>query len=416
MPRLEEDLRNVALIAGSAVVAAGATVALFAAGGPSSSSEFRVHEIVEVRVERDRTRVVEAPTRVTNGAERLYGEVTTRSGATLEGFLRWDRNEGSWADLLDARKVDGQSTQTGVRFGQIERLTVIDSRTAELEMISGDVVELAGQSTDLGSQMRSLVVETLDGSAHDLDWSELAEVRFRSAPEGTETVEQRLHGRVTTNAGHEFVGFVTWDVDEIHGSDILDGEVRRQDVEIPFSAISRIERQGSRGAEVTLLDGETLDVRGTNDVDSGNRGISVSDPGLGQVLVEWSDVASVDFFPAETLPDRASFGHTGRVEGTVTGSSGDSWQGAVTWDLDESFGWEILNGHLDDAEFFVEFGQVQSIEKTDAGSRVTLRDGRSFELRGSQDVARGNRGIVIEGAEGEQRVRWSEFREFRVGG
>lgn len=415
MPRLGEDLRNVALIAGSAVVAAGATVALFAAGDRSTHT-VRVHDIVEVRVERDRTRVVEAPTTVTNGAERLYGEVTTRSGATLKGFLRWDRNEGSWADLLDATKTDGQSTQTGVRFGHIARLTVIDSRSAELEMISGDVVELAGQSTDLGSQMRALIVETPDGAAHDLDWGDLAEVRFRSAPEGTETVEQRLHGRVTTDDGHQFVGFVTWDVDEIHGSDILDGEAGRQDVEIPFSAISRIERRGSRGAEVTLLDGEVLDVRGTNDVDSGNRGISVSDPGLGQVLVEWSDVASVDFFPAEELPDRASFEHTGRIEGTVTGSSGDSWKGAVTWDMDEAFGWEILNGHLDDAEFFVEFGQVQVIEKTDSGSRITLRDGRSFELEGSQDVARGNRGIVIEGAEGEQRVRWSDFREFRVGG
>src|SRR5688572_5736552 len=36
-------------------------------------------------------------------AELLYGRVLTTAGEELEGFLRWDRNETHWSDLLDGR-------------------------------------------------------------------------------------------------------------------------------------------------------------------------------------------------------------------------------------------------------------------------------------------------------------------------
>ncbi|NIR41674.1 MAG: hypothetical protein GWO22_38890, partial [Actinobacteria bacterium] len=34
----------------------------------------------------------------------LYGRVTTTDGERLEGYLRWDRNEGTRSDFLDASK------------------------------------------------------------------------------------------------------------------------------------------------------------------------------------------------------------------------------------------------------------------------------------------------------------------------
>ena len=35
---------------------------------------------------------------------RIWGEVHTTSGDVHEGFIRWDRNEGSWVDILDGSK------------------------------------------------------------------------------------------------------------------------------------------------------------------------------------------------------------------------------------------------------------------------------------------------------------------------
>ena len=35
---------------------------------------------------------------------RLYGTLRTIDGDTFEGWIRWDRNEAWWDDILDASK------------------------------------------------------------------------------------------------------------------------------------------------------------------------------------------------------------------------------------------------------------------------------------------------------------------------
>lgn len=417
MPRLGEDVRNVTLIAGSAAVGLVATAALFAAAAPQRV--VRVAPVVEVRVDRPSgTRVVEAPTVVTSGAERLFGTVETRDGHTATGFIRWDRNEGSWSDLLDARKESGSNrvtTETGIRFGQVVRIERLGSRDALVETRSGETFPLSGSSTDLGTGMRALTVESLDGRVEQFSWNDLSEVRFDAPPADARSTEQRLHGRVETASGQSFTGFVAWDIDEIYASDILDGKVDGRDIDVPFGAIASIERLSRTGVRVTLHDGEELILSGSNDVNSNNAGITVSDPGLGQVKLSFDALRSVEFFPPESMPGRDAFDHDGPVVGTVVGSSGDSWTGAVTWDQDESRGWEIINGDRADAQFYVEFGQVRRIEKTTDGARVTLRDGRSFDLGNSQDVDRGNRGISVDTGDGVRTLSWADFRELRIG-
>lgn len=419
MPRIGEDLRNLTLIGGSAAVAVVATGALLlSANHRPTRHVVSVAPIVEVRIDRHETRVIEAPEIVSSGAERLYGTVETLDGERYEGFIRWDMNEGSWSDLADALKwSDGRvSTQTGVRFGHIARLEATGDRSAWVEMKNGEAFELRGESTDLGRGMRSLVVEQRSGETVDLSWDDLAEVEFEAAPSDVRSTVQRLHGTVTTEAGLEFTGFVTWDVDEIYGSDILDGEADGREIDVPFGAIASIERVGRSASRVTLLDGEELLISGSNDVDDDNRGITISDPGLGQVRVEWGDFDRVEFFTPTTQISRDDFDGGRRMEGTVIGTTGDSWTGAVTWDRDEAWGWEIINGNHLDAEFFVEFGQVERIERTSNGARLTLRDGRVLNLSGSQDVDSGNRGIRIQTGGGAHDLEWSEFREFRIDG
>ena len=42
--------------------------------------------------------------------DRIWGQVHTKSGEVHEGFIRWDRNEGSWVDILDGSKeVPGEN-------------------------------------------------------------------------------------------------------------------------------------------------------------------------------------------------------------------------------------------------------------------------------------------------------------------
>ena len=169
--------------------------------------------------------------------ERLYGRVLTVDGDELEGYLRWDRNEASWTDFLDAAKeipeeylqeaerldpdfaalrraertieafgvriswdVDDDSdpptSTSGIRFGHIATITPSGNRYALIRLASGDEIQLRSSSTDLGSSMRRLIVEDLVRGEVTLRWRELARVDFMGAPPGAAPPpSERLHVR-----------------------------------------------------------------------------------------------------------------------------------------------------------------------------------------------------------------------------
>jgi hypothetical protein len=410
-PEPREDVKNLSLITVSGALSLIITGALLYAGLS------RGHEQVRVEV---RTQVVQPLGELgpVSGDTRLYGTVTTRQGRAHTGYIRWDRNEGSWSDLLDANKVGdgGRVTQSGVRFGHIHRIDVLDRESALLTMKSGHQTEMNGGATDLGSGLRALLVQEAGQGVQELGWRDLESVEFQSAPQGLAASEGRIFGTLTTRRGEDFTGYLTWDVDEIYTTDVLDGDADGVDQEIPFGAIASIQREGSRGAWVTLRDGDAILLTGSNDVDSDNRGISVSDPALGQVKVEWREMEMVRFWQPDTETGFGFFDGGHPIRGTVTTESGDAVTGEIAWDNDESYSWEMLNGDAGGVEFHVEMGQIARIQKTRRGSLVELKDGRSFELTGSNDVDDGNRGITIRTDNGEMEIEWEEFREMTLEG
>jgi hypothetical protein len=361
--------------------------------------------------------------------DRLYGRVLTVDGDVLEGYLRWDRNEASWTDFLDASKeipqeylreaesldpeyaamrrrdrtieafgvriswdVDDDEelprATSGVRFGHIASITPIDNRHALLRLASGEEVRLRSSSTDLGRSMRPLVVEDVGGREVSVRWRELARVDFMSAPPGAAApLSERLHGTVRTWGGLELTGFIAWDLDEILKSDVLDGREGREDLEIEFQDIASIAWESSRSSRIRLVSGEELVLRGSNDVDRSNRGIEVSDAGFGRARVPWGE--------------------------TVEAIDGRVLVGEIRWDNDEAAGWEMLDGWSNEVDLDIEFGAIDSIERGEGegdGVTVTLGDGRTFDLVGSNDVDEGNKGIFVK-PEGRARrlVRWRDF-------
>jgi len=385
--------------------------------------------------------------------DRLYGRVTTAAGRVYEGYLRWDRNEASWVDVLDgskeipwehreeAERLGGGSTRwrehrieflgfrlswtegrergpstasSGVRFGHLSSLLVLDEERALLTLKSGEEIELAGGATDLGEGLRALVVEDAEGGEVELAWRDLDRVEFMSAPlDAPPPHARRLYGTLRTSDGQEFTGYVSWDVDEVLTSDILDGEERGRDREIPFGEIAAIERTGNARALVILTDGEEVTLSGSNDVDDSNRGICVADPELGEVTVTWAGFESLTFHEAPAGVRYGDFDGGLRLWGVVETDTGERLEGELRWDNDEAWTWELLNGTSGDVELAVELGRVQRIRRLGSrGAEVTLLDGRTLAMEGSNDVDSGNKGIFVTPAlGGTVLVRWSEVRE-----
>ena len=78
-----------------------------------------------------------------SASEQLFGTVRLAAGrdggiSLRHGFLRWDRNEGGWADPLNAVKADGGS-QSSVRFGHVARIERLGDQ-ALVTLRSGETV------------------------------------------------------------------------------------------------------------------------------------------------------------------------------------------------------------------------------------------------------------------------------------
>ncbi|MEZ4424558.1 MAG: hypothetical protein R3E98_14210 [Gemmatimonadota bacterium] len=409
-------------------------------------------------------------------AHRIWARVHTHAGEVHEGFLRWDRNEASWVDLLDGTKTlpeDAYDTwiaeqhggerpvraiqlrgyrvtwdeedpdfptrvASGIRFGHLAELVVADEDSVDLVLKGGGRVSLSGGATDLGPSLRELIVER-NGRTTELEWEDVERVTFAAVPAGERARSQRLYGTVQDDRGRSFTGFLAWDLDEAFTSDILDGRDDDGDEhDIPFGDIASIEAE-RRSAKVTLRSGRTLELSGSNDVGRGHRGVQISDPGLGMIEVEWDALERVDFEPAPDGPAYDAFDGGAPLQGTVVTQTGEEIRGTLRWDMDETYTWELLDGRAEDDAFVVgvgrvgrierghsfkvELGRIARIERGEAfGVRVVLVDGRELVMDDSNDVDWDNKGILItpapseDGGEPAQRyVSWEEFKEVRFG-
>ena len=395
--------------------------------------------------------------------DRIWGRLYTTAGDAYEGFIRWDRNEGSWVDVLDGSKeipdenylawleakgADGPplryidlqgfriswreadpdfalTAASGIRFGHLRSLRVVEGDRVELTLRSGEVVELAGRSRNLGRSNRGLVVDVPRRSEVDLNWRDLERIDFSAAPSGVRARGHRLYGTVEDIQGNRYTGYVAWDLDEIMESDVLEGDEMEggRSWEIQFREIASIARVEG-GARVVLVDGDELDLTGERDVDRRNRGIQISDPALGLVEVEWSEFEVLRFHDADVVVGYDAFDGGHPLVGTVVTQSGEEIEGLIRWDADEEGSWELLNGRADDVTFSIEFSQVSRIVRGEVyGAAVTLLDGRTFELDDSNDVDWDNKGILIapeasSGGGGPDQSRWrlvpwDQFKEAR---
>jgi hypothetical protein len=308
--------------------------------------------------------------------------------------------------------MSGSASQSGVRFGHLRSLEIIDDDRALLTMKSGHEVEFFNGSTDIGTGIREIVIEDIHEGEIEFGWDDIELIEFSEADYSEPSnYGERLYGTLTTRRGEEFTGFVCWDVDELFEEDILDGNEKRRKRKIEFGKIASIARYSSSGSEVTLKNGDEMLLRGTNDVDDDNRGIIICDPAFGQIEVEWDEFDQLEFkaVPSGVPYDAFDGGH--KIKGKVYTEDGDEYSGEICWDDDEEYTWEILNGNNRDCEYEIEFGLIKEIEKNSHRScEVTVSDGRVFRLRDSNDVDDDNKGIIITEDDGEEvYVDWEDF-------
>jgi len=376
----------------------------------------------------------------------IYGKITMRDGEVYTGTMRWGTQECFWDDIFNATKEDNPwlkyvdrddrdrrrewRDDRGVRikifgidihdgfgwagahlficrFGDIETIEVKRGDRAILKMKGGSEFELTGWG-DIQEK-----IQILDQALGRLkvDWDEIREIEFMPTPPNARVDGYRLKGKVKAR-GMEFSGYVMWDAEECLSTDVLDGESRNRDMEIEFGNIRSIERLSSRSCRVKLKDGRDFDLSGTNDVNDENRNIFVEDPRYGKVEIGWDDLDEVQYSDEEEDSGHpySDFAARGPLKGNVVTTGRESYSGKFVFDLDESEGFEMLNGDLGDISFNIPFYMVASITPRNSGSStVKVRSGDELRLEEAQDVTDSNDGILfLESAKKRTYIPWEE--------
>ncbi|MEN8006884.1 MAG: hypothetical protein ABFS42_07685 [Candidatus Krumholzibacteriota bacterium] len=388
--------------------------------------------------------IMSSPAYSNDNAGFIHGTVTLHDGDQHTGFIRWEDEEAFWNDLFHSRQTDlpwlehvdmaelkaerrrryfethgmfdrvmwtlhhkGDELHLSrlfiCRFGDLDGLEIDDEENVTALIRGGERVPVHGYSNDVSSD---LIVYPAEGEPVEVEWDDLASIDFSSAPAGVEPYAQRLYGKVESTEG-TYEGFIQWDQSECTSIDILDGD----DHEIPMGDLRSLTKNRKGNSDVVLKDGHAFPVSGSNDVGGGNRGVMVENPEWGRVTVAWKRFVAITFIDGKgSGPGRDQFPAIAPLQGTVTGTEGETWIGRIVYDLDEAYNRDIFNGALRDLEFDIPFGLIRSIEnKGDESCRVSLVSGRILDLGDSQDTGKKHGGLLVfeQGMETPTYIPWS---------
>ena len=372
----------------------------------------------------------------------IYGRVEMVGGEKYRGPLRWGTEESFWDDIFNATKAENEHVADvdrrarerirdrkasgwnlfgasnpnmthlfAVRFGDLKRLHVRSADGLIAEFRNGEQMRLKGGSNDVGAKIT--VVDPRAGT-RELAWNRIRTIEFLETPEKLEDkLGEPIYGTVRSGS-IEYTGRIQWDHDETLTADELDGTSDGGKVSFAFGKIAAIRKHRS-GALVRLRSGREVYLRGSNDVNSENRGVVVIAPHIGTVKIGWDDFDEVTFQRAPNSGrSYAGYAEGSDLRGTVVTRNGRH-AGRLVFDLDESWDFEMLHGRNGDTEYLIPFREIASIRPQGRlRSEVQLRVGLVIELDESQDVTRKNDGLLVYAGEGRPTyVEWRNVSEVR---
>ncbi|MCF8302374.1 MAG: hypothetical protein K9I94_03785 [Bacteroidales bacterium] len=361
----------------------------------------------------------------------IYGTITTVDDDVYTGQIRWDDEEAYWFDFFNSEKKGNEYLRYLSRedmeylekrdesweglfdlirveshnedfnhifectFGNIQTMEFTGRKSVRLTFKNNREMEVSGGSNDLGTTINIYDEEMGEVG---LDWDRVALVEFLPTPNGFRSHwGNAIYGTLYTETGNEFAGYIQWDHDERMSTDKLDGDHKDGDISIPFEKLLSIEKT-NRGCDVVTTSDKEFYLKGSNDVNSSNRGIIVNVPGLGRVDIDWDEFKKLELDPdhQQSGAGYKDYGIPYRLEGTVITENGDNYSGYIVYDLDETWDYEILQGEDKDMEYSIPFKHIKEIiPKNYEYSRIVMRDGKQLILGESHDVSDENYGILI---------------------
>ncbi len=375
----------------------------------------------------------------------IYGTIKLKNGAQYEGQIRWQKEEAFWDDIFDASKHerpaqnlltkaeinkiesrDGEFTLGFMslwedkspkqkfpfrcHFGNIQRMKTVSDQIVLLTLKNGESIELAMDGR--GDLHENIVIYDKTVGKLELQFEKIQSIQFQPTPEGfVSPLGAPVYGKILTTMGL-YEGYITWDMEECLGKDLISGWNKGVLIDINFEDIVKLKAQED-GSLITLKSGRTIFLNNHHDVSKRNRGIMIRNLSFGKLTVRWKNFISAAFTTPEVPPRTYhEFAAPSLLRGSVYTRTGYCYRGQIVYDLDEIYDLEFLNGKNNDFDYAIPFSKIVKIEpQNDMFSMVHLNDGQQFLLGEEADVAAGNHGIVMRmtGSKPEY-IEWKDVK------
>jgi hypothetical protein len=284
----------------------------------------------------------------------------------------------------------------------------------EIEMQSGVKFDLSGSGyNDVNTKVS--VIDKEIGQI-DVNWDRIARVEFKKTPSKlANTFGQPVFVTVTTFDG-SFTGTLQWDHEERLTTD-NDGDTDDGRVSIELGKIKSIERIQNR-SKITTESGRVLELSGTNDVNSENRGILITQANGTMVDIPWREFRklTVEKSKSGILKGYDDFKNQKDIQAKVKSTKSKTTSGKTVIDLDEEYGFEMIQGRDCELEYSIPVASIKKMSpKGTTSTEIELKSGEKLNLKDSQDLGKMNQGVLIfSSTDKPEYLPWNEVEEIEI--
>lgn len=243
----------------------------------------------------DEIRFSSAPRGADPGVQRLYGTVMSDAG-DFTGYVMWDKEECTTADLLDGESEDGDLS---IEFGRIAAIERRGRSSSIVELRDGRRLRLRG-SNDVDDDNRGIMVEDPRYGKVTVEWDAFDRLEFAD-PNGSGRgyddypTPKPLRGRVIDRGGDVHEGRIVFDLDEAGTWEMLNGSIRDVSFDIPFELVVSIEPVDDDASMVVLRGGEELELEDSQDISERNDGVLVYFGDDDAAYLTWDEIRRIEF-------------------------------------------------------------------------------------------------------------------------
>ncbi len=380
----------------------------------------------------------------------IYGSATHKNGTVITGTIRWGEQEQFLSDIFNGHKIavvgyehltaaeqqqildhqpGPQADIAGIRitfksifgkelllpefnvfFGSIQRIDMVDAGLL-ITLHDGTQITSNEGSNDLSDE---IYIKNAEGETTEFELDDLTHIEFAKAPADAKTFTAAIYGTVKASTG-TYQGRIIWDKDERTVDEKLDGHANNQEHAIKFTEITSITKADSgNAAKVQLVDGQSLLLNGTNDVNNGHRGIWLNHPELGRIEITWAqfehlqiesvDVPWMDFDDYQRLSQQLS-GSVVLTDGTTIKAE------KIAYNLNQQSQAELLVAEITNHVRQLPWSNFKSVHRLNNQSiELVAHDSNKVIASNSSSVTRDNRGILVSNGSQHQWIPWAKIQ------